>query len=57
MAMTNRIQIVHSGPRDHDPLIVVGYLIASIIFLLALYWVAMSPGTASGDIASMIVFP
>jgi hypothetical protein len=57
MAMTERIQIVHRELRDHDPLIVVGYLIASIIFLLALYWVAMSPGTASGDIASMIVFP
>ena len=57
MAMTDRTQIVRSDAPDHDALIVAGYLIVSMIFMLALYWAAMSPGTASGDIASMIVFP
>ncbi|WP_156179631.1 hypothetical protein [Bradyrhizobium sp. LTSPM299] len=57
MAMTDRTQIVRGDARDHDALIVAGYLIASTIFMLALYWAATSPGTASGDIASMIVFP
>ncbi|WP_156164791.1 hypothetical protein [Bradyrhizobium sp. LTSP885] len=57
MAMTDRTQIARSDAPDHDALIVVGYLIVSMILMLALYWAAMSPGTASGDIASMIVFP
>ena len=57
MAMTDRTQIVRSDAPDHDALIVVGYLIAATIFMLALYWAASTPGTASGDIGSMIVFP
>ncbi|WP_426442021.1 hypothetical protein [Bradyrhizobium genosp. P] len=57
MTMTDRTHVARSDVRHHDALVVAGYLIAAIIFSLALYWAAMSRGTASGDIASMIVFP
>ncbi|MEH2560955.1 hypothetical protein [Bradyrhizobium sp. AZCC 2289] len=43
--------------RNRDASIVLGYLILSIIFLVALYSASMSPGTASGDFASMVAFP
>jgi hypothetical protein len=32
-------------------------LALSIVFLIAIYLASMSPGTASGDFASMTVFP
>ena len=57
MAIVDHDRIARSDARDHDASIIVGYLIASIIFLLALYWAALSPGTAPGDLASMNVFP
>jgi hypothetical protein len=37
--------------------IIIGIVILSRLFLVALYAASMSPGTALGDFATMIVFP
>jgi hypothetical protein len=37
--------------------IILGALILSRLFLVAFYAASMSPGTALGDFATMIVFP
>jgi hypothetical protein len=43
--------------KDYDMLITLGYAIFSIVFLIIIYAASMSAGTASGEFASMSVFP
>jgi hypothetical protein len=43
--------------RNHDTSIMLGYLIVSVIFLVALYSASMVPGTVPGDFASMVASP
>jgi hypothetical protein len=57
MAIAEQTHFVAGKVRDHDASIMLGYLVLSIIFLVALYSASISPGTAPGDFASMIVFP
>jgi hypothetical protein len=43
--------------KKYDMSILLGYSIFAIVFLIVVYFDSMSPGTASGDFASMTVFP
>jgi hypothetical protein len=43
--------------KSYDMSILLGYSIFAIVFLIVVYFDSMSPGTASGDFASMTVFP
>jgi hypothetical protein len=57
MAIAEQNQFVAEKVRNHDASIMLGYLMLSVIFLVALYSASMVPGTAPGDFASMVVFP
>jgi hypothetical protein len=43
--------------KDRNTLFTLSCAIFSIVFLVAIYAASTSPGTASGDFASMSVFP
>ena len=43
--------------RDHDLKIMLGYVVFMVALLIAIYAAANLPGTAPGDLASMLVFP
>ncbi|MBR0801063.1 hypothetical protein JQ615_37455 [Bradyrhizobium jicamae] len=57
MAIVDLDRTAYRGARDRDGWALSRYLIVAVMFLLALYLAALSPGTASGDLASMTVFP
>ena len=57
MAIAEQNHFVAEKVRDRDASIMLGYLIVSVIFLVALYSASMSAGTALGDFASMVAFP
>jgi hypothetical protein len=57
MAIAEQNHFVTEKVRNHDTSIMLGYLIVSVIFLVALYSASMSAGTVPGDFASMVVFP
>jgi hypothetical protein len=59
LGVSGEIHLNNSKPeyKDYDALITTSYAVFAIIFLLAIYAASMSPGTASGDLASMSVFP
>ncbi len=42
--------------KSYDISILLGYSIFAIVFLIVVYLDSVSPGTASGDFASMTVF-
>jgi hypothetical protein len=58
MAIAKHAQFdaIQHTARSHDAVIMLGYSIFSIMFLIAVYLDSLS-GTASGDFASMTVFP
>ena len=59
LSVSGEIHLDNSKPahNNYDGPITLIYIILSIIFLGAIYAASMSPGTASGDLASMSVFP
>jgi hypothetical protein len=57
MAIAEQNHFVAEKVRDRDASIMLGYLIVSVIFLVALYSASMSAGTFPGDFASMVAFP
>ena len=57
MAIAEQNHFVAGKVRNHDTSIMLGYLIVSGIFLVALYSASMVPGTFPGDFASMVAFP
>jgi len=59
LGVSGEIHLDNSQPtqNNYDWLIVLSYVILSIIFLVAIYEASMSSGIASGDMASMFVFP
>jgi Na+-translocating ferredoxin:NAD+ oxidoreductase RnfD subunit len=57
MAIAEQTHFVTGKIRNYDAPIMLGYVVLSIIFLVALYSASMSPGTAPGDFASMVAFP
>jgi hypothetical protein len=48
---------VKNEVKNYDVTILLGYSIFAIVFLIAIYFDSMSPGTALGDFVSMTVFP
>jgi hypothetical protein len=52
-----RFDTLQHTARSHDTAIILGYSIFAIVLLIAIYLDSMSSGTASGDFASMTVFP
>jgi hypothetical protein len=59
LSVSSEIILDNSKPAQtsFDGLIMLSYVIFSIVFLGAVYAASMSGGTASGDFASMSVFP
>ncbi|KJC56385.1 hypothetical protein UP10_34410 [Bradyrhizobium sp. LTSPM299] len=41
----------------HDAAIMLGYVTFAVVFMIAIYFGSLSPGTAPGDLARMTVFP
>jgi hypothetical protein len=57
IAQRSRFTTARPEARGHDTTILFGYSILAIVFLIAMYFASMSPGTAPGDLAMMSVFP
>jgi hypothetical protein len=52
-----RLKTAQGELRSHDMTILVGYVAFAIVLVLAIYFDALSSGTAPGDFATMTVFP
>jgi hypothetical protein len=52
-----RIDNSESKAEDYDTLITLSYAVFSIKLLVVIYFASLSAGTASGDFATMSVFP
>jgi hypothetical protein len=50
-------QVQNLEVKSYDMTIILGYAIFAIVFLAAVYFDSVSPGTALGDFASMTVLP
>jgi|GEM_PF-3399912 hypothetical protein len=57
IAPQTRLETTQREVRNHDKTILLGYWVVALLLLIGLYLGSMSPGTAPGDFASMIVFP
>jgi hypothetical protein len=57
IAQQTRFETTQREVRNYDTMILVGYSVFAILLIIGLYLGSTSPGTASGDFASMIVFP
>jgi hypothetical protein len=59
VSISDDIRLDSSKPKssDFDGLIMFSYAIFAITFLVLVYAASTSSGTASGDFASMAVFP
>jgi GNAT superfamily N-acetyltransferase len=59
VSISDEIRLDNSKPKssDYDGLIMLSYAVFAITFLVLIYAASKSSGTASGDFASMVVFP
>jgi len=57
IAQQPRFETAQREVRSHDLTILLGYAAFAIVLLIAIYFGSMSSGTASGDFATMTVFP
>ena len=57
IAQQTRFDATKREVRNHDPMILVGYLTFAIVLLIAIYFGSLSAGTAPGDFTSMTAFP
>ena len=57
IAQQSRFDTTKPEVRSHDTAILLGYSILAIAFLIAMFFAAMSSGTAPIDFATMTVFP
>jgi hypothetical protein len=57
IAQQTRFETAQREVRNRDFAILLGYSAFAILLLIGIYWGSMSAGTASGDFASMTVFP
>jgi hypothetical protein len=57
IAQQSRYTTAKPEARGRDTTILLGYSILAIVFLIAMYFASMSPGTAPGDFGMMSVFP
>ena len=52
-----RFDIVQRRVKNRDAIVLLGYSMFAIVFLIAIYFGSKSSGAAAADFASMIVFP
>jgi hypothetical protein len=52
-----RLQTIQRKGTSHDTAIVLGYVAVAFVLMIAIYFDALSSGTATGDLATMTVFP
>jgi hypothetical protein len=57
IAEQNRFKATGREVRSYDAAIMFAYALLTIMLLIGIYLDSMSPGTAAGDFASMVVFP
>ena len=57
IAEQTRLDVAQRQVRNRDAIVLLGYSMFAIVFLIEVYFASMSSGTAAGDFASMIVFP
>ena len=57
MAIVDHHHVLRSAARRRDVSLLVRSVLASIVFALAVYWAAISPGAVPGDFVSMVAFP
>ncbi len=57
IAQQTRIETTPREARSYDTTIMFAYALLTIMLLIGIYLDSMSSGTASGDFASMVVFP
>jgi hypothetical protein len=60
MALAQQVRLASTTKADvrsRDMSIILGYSIFALVTLLAIYLAAGGPGTASADLANMVVFP
>ena len=57
IAQRTKFETTEHEVRSHDVTIILGYTAFAILLLIAMYIGSMSSGTASGDFATMTVFP
>jgi hypothetical protein len=57
IAEQSRFEATQREARSYDAAIMFAYGLLTIMLLIGIYLDSVSSGTASGDFASMIVFP
>ena len=57
MAIVDHHHFLRGAARRRDVSLLVRSVLASIVFALAVYWAAISPGAIPGDFVSMVAFP
>ncbi|MBR0695210.1 hypothetical protein [Bradyrhizobium lablabi] len=57
MAVTDLNQMTRGKAGDCDASIILAYVMAATLLLLALYWASTSPGMALGEFASATACP
>ena len=57
IAEQTRLDVAQRQVKNRDAIVLLGYSLFAIVFLIEVYFASMSSGTAAGDFASMIVFP
>jgi hypothetical protein len=57
IAEQSRFEVTQREVRSYDAAIMFAYGLLTIMLLIGIYLDSVSSGTASGDFASMIIFP
>ncbi len=57
IAEKTRFDVAQRQVKNRDAIVLLGYSMFAIVFLIEIYFGSMSSGTAAGDFASMTVFP
>jgi hypothetical protein len=57
IAQQTRFETAQREVRSNDATILLVYSLLTIMLMIGIYLDSMSSGTASGDFASMVVFP
>jgi hypothetical protein len=57
MALAQQVASAKVDVRSRDMTIILGYSIAALVMLLAIYLAASGPGTEAADFANRVAFP
>ena len=57
IAEQTRFDVAQRQVKNRDEIVLLGYSMFAIVFLIEIYFASMSSGIAPGDLASMTVFP